>query len=208
MGMGGAFTAVANDANAAYWNPAGLALNPEVSVTGSTMLNNRNMWVGDNVVNLKMCYDTEMNPFEWIAGVGIASALALESAKYLSDQGVVQKGWGNSTPGTARDQSFSSQVKGTEEVVALKKKIEDLAKQLGKSSAKAVKDTASNVAKNTDINVVIPLTLGQQQGYMPQKAPTLSVNWQGSWYPAELIGLRSTMSAMATIGMNGLLPTD
>ncbi len=31
MGMGGAFTAVADDANAPYWNPAGLALNPEVT---------------------------------------------------------------------------------------------------------------------------------------------------------------------------------
>ncbi|MFA6431814.1 MAG: Tudor-knot domain-containing protein [Candidatus Margulisiibacteriota bacterium] len=188
MGMGGAFTAVANDANAAYWNPAGLALNPEVSITGSTMLSNRNMWVGDNVANLKMCYDTEMNPFQWILGMGAAAAIALESAKYLSDQGVVQKGWGNSTPGTARDQSFSSQVNGTEEIVALKKKIEDLAKRLGKSSAKAVKDTASNIVKNTDVSVVIPITLGESSSYNPGNSSGISALWNGTWYPVTLLG--------------------
>ena len=78
MGMGGAFTAVADDANAPYWNPAGLALNPEVSITGTTKLNNRNTWVGDNLLSLKMCYETEMNPFQWILGIGIASLVAYE----------------------------------------------------------------------------------------------------------------------------------
>jgi hypothetical protein len=33
MGMGGAFVAVANDANTVFWNPAGLASSPPVSMT-------------------------------------------------------------------------------------------------------------------------------------------------------------------------------
>ncbi|OGB89413.1 hypothetical protein A2625_08000 [candidate division WOR-1 bacterium RIFCSPHIGHO2_01_FULL_53_15] len=120
MGMGGAFTAIADDANAPYWNPAGIALNPEVSLTGSTMINNRNTFVGDNVGNLKMSYETEMNPFQWIAGVGLASMFALEGAKYLSDQGILKKGWGRAGEATAREESMAEQVKGTEEVVSLR----------------------------------------------------------------------------------------
>ncbi|MFA5839911.1 MAG: hypothetical protein WC890_04555 [Candidatus Margulisiibacteriota bacterium] len=130
MGMGSAFTAVANDANAAYWNPAGLALNPEVVVSGSTMLNNRNQWVGDNVLYSKFCYEMEMSPFEWVAGVGIASLLALESAQYLHEQGILKTGWNNDVPATSRDQSMASQVKGTEEVVSLKKTAKDAIKKV------------------------------------------------------------------------------
>ncbi|MDI6731286.1 MAG: hypothetical protein QME05_01725 [Candidatus Margulisbacteria bacterium] len=134
MGMGGAFTAVANDANAGYWNPAGLALNPEVSISGSTMANNRNTWVGDNVLYSKFCYETEMNPFEWIAGVGAASVLAMQSAQYLSDQGVLKKGWGREGETTTRDQSMASQVKGTQEVVSLTKLAKETAKKAVKST--------------------------------------------------------------------------
>jgi hypothetical protein len=119
MGMGGAFTAVADDANAPYWNPAGVALNPEVSLTGSTLLNNRNTYVGDNVANLKLCYETEMNPFEWITGVGLASMFALEGAKYLHDQGILKKGWGRGEA-TKPEESMAGQVKGSAEVVSLR----------------------------------------------------------------------------------------
>lgn len=120
MGMGGAFTAVSDDANAPYWNPAGVALNPEVSLTSSTLFNNRNTFVGDNVANLKLCYETEMNPFEWMAGVGVASLLAYEGAKYLSDLGIVKMGWGREGEKTAREESLAAQVKGSEEVVSLR----------------------------------------------------------------------------------------
>lgn len=138
MGMGGAFTAVANDANAAYWNPAGLALNPEVSLTGSTLLNNRNAGIGDNVGNLKMSYETEMSPFEWIVGVGVASAVAYQGAQYLSDKGVLKTGWGREGEKTGRDESMAPQVKGTEEVVSLRETVN-----------KALKTTAQGVSAGT-----------------------------------------------------------
>ena len=127
MGMGGAFTAVADDANAPYWNPAGVALNPEVSLTGSTLLNNRNTYVGDNVANLKMCYETEMNPFQWIAGVGLASMFALEGAKYLHDQGILKKGWGRDEA-TKPEESMAPQVKGSQEAVSLRQEAKEALK--------------------------------------------------------------------------------
>ena len=130
MGMGGAFTAVSDDANAPYWNPAGIALNPEVSLVGSTMLNNRNTWVGDNIANLKMCYETEMNPFEWIAGVGAASLLAFQGAQYLSDKGILKTGWGREGEKTAREESMAAQVKGTEETVSLRAEVKKAAKEV------------------------------------------------------------------------------
>lgn len=166
MGMGGAFTAVADDASAAYWNPAGLALNPEVSLTGSTQLNNRNTWIGDNTANLKMCYEADMNPFVWIAGVGLASAVALQGAMYLKDQGVVQKNWSRPSDGPApsREEAVTPLVQGTTEIVSLKQELKDLAKSLGgqakesaKSAARSARDTAKDVAKNTQINIgIIP----------------------------------------------------
>ena len=42
MGMGGAFTAIADDAFAAYWNPAGFAINPGIDLAGSYQMTNRN----------------------------------------------------------------------------------------------------------------------------------------------------------------------
>ena len=138
--MGGAFTAVANDANAPYWNPAGLALNPEVALTGSTLLNNRNLRMGDNVFNLKLCYETEMNPFQWIAGVGMASLLALEGAKYLSEQGVLKKGWGRPGEKTSREESMASQVKGSEEVVSLKQEAKEAVKKAATAAIRATRN--------------------------------------------------------------------
>jgi len=161
MGMGGAFTAVADDANAAYWNPAGLALNPEVSLTASTMTNNRNTWVGDNVANLKMCYETDMNPFVWIAGVGLASMLALEGAKYLSDQGVVQKNWGRGGDAPSREEAVTPQVTGSGEVVSLKSELKNVLKNLAGETGSAAKETVKSIARNTNINI----------GIMPWGAP-------------------------------------
>ena len=163
MGMGGAFTAVADDANAAYWNPAGLALNPEVSVTGSTLLNNRNNWIGDNVANLKMCYESDMNPFVWIAGVGLASALAFQGAMYLKDQGVIKKNWGRGGEGGAREEAVTPLVINTGEVVSLKQELKNVFKDLAGKTGSAVQDTARNVARHTVINV----------GIMP---------WGNPWY--------------------------
>jgi len=111
MGMGGAFTAIADDANAAYWNPAGFALNPGVDITGSTLATNRNAVMGDNMVSAKMCYEAKMSsPFEWIFGVGAISALAVNTAQYLGDQGILKKNWGRSGQKTSREDSMADQV--------------------------------------------------------------------------------------------------
>ena len=95
MGMGGAYTAVADDAFAAYWNPAGFALNPGIDLAFSTLTAQRNQTVGDNVAALKVGFETELgSPFAWIVGIGAVSLFALEGAKYLAQQGIVKKGWG------------------------------------------------------------------------------------------------------------------
>lgn len=153
MGMGGAFTAVADDANAPYWNPAGLALNPEVSLTASTLTNNRNTWVGDNAANLKMCYEMNMNPFVWIAGVGLASALALQGALYLKDQGVIQKNWGRGEEGPApnREQAVTPALKGSEEVTSLKHELKETIKELAGAAGAETKEIARHTT--VDINV-------------------------------------------------------
>jgi len=166
MGMGGAFVGIADDANAPYWNPAGLALNPEVVVTGSTLNNNRNMWVGDNVMNLKLCYEMEMNPFAWIAGIGLASVVALESAQYLADQGVIQKNWGRGGEAPSRDQAVTSQVTGSSEVVSLKQQLKDVAKKITSDAGKKAKETVKDVAEHTTVNVNVGL-LAWSPWYQP-----------------------------------------
>lgn len=155
MGMGGAFTAVADDANAPYWNPAGLALNPEVSLTGSTMTNNRNTWVGDNVANLKMCYETDLNPFSWIVGVGLASMLAFEGARYLEGQGVVKKNWGREGEAPSREEGVTSRVTGSGEVVSLKSELKNVLKDLAGKTRGTAKETIKSVVRNTDVNITI-----------------------------------------------------
>ncbi|MFH0887046.1 MAG: hypothetical protein V1843_02640 [bacterium] len=112
MGMGGAYTAVADDASCAYWNPAGMALNPGIDLIGSTLITNRNERIGDNMGALKMCYEAELSsPFEWVLGVGVVSIFALETARVLSDAGVLKSGWGREGIKTGRDESMSDQVK-------------------------------------------------------------------------------------------------
>lgn len=155
MGMGGAFTAVADDANAPYWNPAGLALNPEVSLTGSTMTNNRNTWVGDNVANLKMCYETDLNPFVWIAGVGLASMLALEGAKYLEGQGVIKNNWGREGKAPSREEADTSQVTGSGEVVSLKSELKSVLKDIAGKARGTAKETGKSLVRNTEVNISI-----------------------------------------------------
>ncbi len=116
MGMGGAFTAIADDINATYWNPAGFAINPGVDVGISSNINNRNQNIGDNFGTVKINIEAEMDsPFTWIIGVGAASVLALQGAKYLSDQGVVKKNWGRDTNKIDRQDSTADIVKQKEE---------------------------------------------------------------------------------------------
>jgi hypothetical protein len=148
LGMGGAFTAVADDGSAPYWNPAGIALNPEVALTGSTLLNNRNTYVGDNVANLKLCYETEMNPFEWIAGVGLASLFALEGAKYLHDQGILKKGWGRGEA-TKPEGSMAEQVKGSQEVVSLRQEAKEALKTAAGGLFSGTEQVARSAARET-----------------------------------------------------------
>lgn len=156
MGMGGAFTAVADDANAAYWNPAGIALNPEVTLTGSTLLNNRNKYIGDNVANLKLCYETEMNPFQWIAGVGLASLAVLEGAKYLHDQGILKPGWGRKGETTRPEESMAEQVKGSQEVVSLRQEAKEALKQAAGGLLSGTEQVAKSAVKETVRYSILP----------------------------------------------------
>ncbi|MBU0686888.1 MAG: hypothetical protein KKB81_03430 [Candidatus Margulisbacteria bacterium] len=112
MALGGAFTAIADDANAAYWNPAGFAINPGIELLGTALVDHRNETIGDNYVALKMCYETPMDsPFGWIIGVGALSVVGLYAAQYLSDQGVLKKNWGRTGEKTAKGESMAEEVK-------------------------------------------------------------------------------------------------
>ena len=139
MGMGGAFTAIADDANAAYFNPAGFAINPGVDFTLSTLLNNRNQRIGDNIAALKLCYEMELHPFAWVLGVGIVSVLALDAVKYLSDKGVLRKNWGKQTEKIEKEEAATEKVleKGEEKTVAVGEKAKEKAKEIAKESLKA-----------------------------------------------------------------------
>lgn len=149
MGMGQAFTAISDDANAAYYNPAGMALNPGVDITGSTIITNRNEAIGENLAALKMCFEVEMNPFAWILGIGAASLVAFEGAKYLSDQGVVKKGWGRNKDKSNKEESLSDEVKksGTTTVSDPKQIAKDKAKETAKKAAQKTADTAVSVGR-------------------------------------------------------------
>ncbi len=111
MGMGGAFTAIADDANAAYWNPAGFAFNPGVDIAGTALLSNRNSVMGDNLFAAKFCYDAPMSsPFEWIMGVTFLTSIGMDIAEFLGEQGVLKKNWGRNVTRTSREESMADQV--------------------------------------------------------------------------------------------------
>ncbi len=143
MGMGQAFTAISDDANAAYYNPAGMALNPGIDITGSTLITNRNEAIGENLAAMKMCFEVPMNPFAWILGIGTASLVAYEGAKYLS------KGWGPNKKKTKKGESLSKEVKkhGTKKVKDPKKIAKEKAKEAAKKAAKKTIETTVSVAK-------------------------------------------------------------
>jgi hypothetical protein len=152
MGMGGAFTAVANDASAAYWNPAGFALNPGVDIYGSTLLTNRNEKIGDNLFAMKLCYETELDPFAWVLGVGAASLLAYEGAQYLSDQGVLKKNWGgnNNVEKVGKDEPISDKVlsHGDQNTTAVGTEVKDTAKKVAKDSLNALSQATTAIGKS------------------------------------------------------------
>lgn len=133
MAMGGAFTAVADDANAAYYNPAGFAINPGMDLKGTALIDNRNQSIGDNYLALKMCFETKMrSPFEWIAGVGVLSALGLTGAKYLADQGILKKNWGRTGEKHEKEESMAEEVKkeGEEEKISRKEMVKKAIKKV------------------------------------------------------------------------------
>ena len=146
MGMGGAFTAIADDANAAYFNPAGFALNPGTDLTGSLLINNRNESIGDNLAALKMCFEAEIDPFTYVLGVGAVSLLALSGAKWLHDKGVLKKGWGREVEKAQKEESVSEKVleKGEAPTVAvgsqIKEKIQETAKEALAATTGAAKE--------------------------------------------------------------------
>lgn len=110
MGMGGAYTAIADDAFAAYWNPAGFAINPGVEIAGYSLTAQRNQTVGDNLGALKMGFETKLgSPFSWILGVGAASLFALEAAKYLSERNIVKKGWSRKGKIVKREEALTEE---------------------------------------------------------------------------------------------------
>jgi hypothetical protein len=146
MGMGGAFTAIADDAFAAYWNPAGFAINPGIDLSSSYQLTNRNRQIGDNAFALKGCFEIGMNPFVWIAGVGLVSMFAYHGAKYMAEEGVVKKGWGRGGKTVKKEEAVAESVKEEEEE---KKARGEEIKREPISRKEVAKKAAKKLAKGT-----------------------------------------------------------
>jgi hypothetical protein len=146
MGMGGAFTAIADDAFAACYNPAGFAVNPGVDVAGSYQMTNRNRAIGDNALGIKGCFEVPMSPWAWIAGVGIASIFAMEGAKYLAEEGVVKKGWGRGGEKVAKEEPMTEKV--TEEEEKMKAEGKEVERK-PISRKEVAKKAAKEVARGT-----------------------------------------------------------
>ncbi|MBU0501644.1 MAG: hypothetical protein KJ811_00160, partial [Candidatus Margulisbacteria bacterium] len=129
-------------------NPAGFAINPGVDLAGSYQLNNRNIKIGDNSFALKGCFEIGMNPFAWIAGVGLASMFAYEGAKYLHEKGTIKKNWGRTKQTVEKDEPVAESVKEEEE--EKKARGEEITRQeISKKeiAKKAVKELASGTIK-------------------------------------------------------------
>jgi len=180
LGMGGAFTAIADDANAAYWNPAGFAINPGMDITGSTLITNRNDAIGDNIAAFKACFEAEVNPFIWILGIGAAALVAYEGAKYLHEQGVVEKNWDRPDAERVdldkpmREQVFSQG--GEEKTVAVGQKIKEKAKAVGKDLLGKTEQAASQTTQ-----AIVPIA-GQTVNLATQVAVQESIR-QAYWGP-------------------------
>ncbi|OGC04623.1 hypothetical protein A3H38_03080 [candidate division WOR-1 bacterium RIFCSPLOWO2_02_FULL_46_20] len=144
MGMGEAFTAIADDAYAAYYNPAGFAINPGIDVAANYQLTNRNQSIGDNAFALKGCFEIGMDPFSWIAGVGLASMFAYDGARYLADRGIVKKNWGRTEEKFDKEESMADTVKeegDDSEITPISKK------EIAKAAAKEIARGTIHVAK-------------------------------------------------------------
>lgn len=76
------------DLNSRFLDPGSLLSNFR-QFRGAAAGHGRRLFIGDNLLALKMNFETELNPFLWIAGVGVASLVAFQGAKYLSDQGAL-----------------------------------------------------------------------------------------------------------------------
>jgi hypothetical protein len=155
LGMGSAYTALADDAYAAYWNPAGLAIDPGIDLAGHYQVTNRNKQIGDNAFALKACFEVPMSPFAWIAGVGLASIFAYQGARYMADQGIVKKGWGRKGKVIERKESVAEDVKAEKEakIAAGEKPVKipisrkEIAKKAVKQVGKATLKVSEKFAK-------------------------------------------------------------
>lgn len=147
LGMGQAFTAIADDAFAAYWNPAGFAINPGIDLTANYQANNRNQTIGDNAFALKGCFEIGMDPFSWMLGIGLASTFAYEGAQYLADRGIVKKNWGRAEEKEEKGKSMAEEVKeeGKETKTEISKK--EVAKQAAKELIKGTIFVAEKYAQ-------------------------------------------------------------
>lgn len=177
MGMGGAYTALADDANAAYWNPAGFALNPGIDITGTLLTTNRNQFIGDNIAALKMNFEADVNPFAWILGVGLAASVAFDATKYLADQGYLKKNWGRKEETTSKDETVADKVleKGTDKTVAVGQRL----KQEAKTSAKEALKNTFGAIKEVGKEVFI----GQNESIRAEQAYVISRGtYISPWY--------------------------
>ncbi|MBI5700260.1 hypothetical protein HZC34_00220 [Candidatus Saganbacteria bacterium] len=187
MGMGGAYTALANDANAAYWNPAGFALNPGLDITGSMVATNRNQSIGDNIGALKVCFETEVNPFAWVLGLGLAASVAFDATKYLANNGIIKKNWGRSEETTKKEESVAEKVleKGTEKTEAVVKKFKQEAKTSAKEALKntmgAIKSLGKEIIKD-EITDHEKERIRARQAYVISRGTYISPWYDGNPY--------------------------
>lgn len=90
FGMGGAFTAIASDATAAYWNPAGLALLNSITISETN-------WMLADVENVNVNYFNAVFP---LSGIGtIAGGWLLQHATLEEGHGSTynETNWGEHT---------------------------------------------------------------------------------------------------------------
>lgn len=156
LGMGEAFTAIADDAYASYYNPAGFAINPGIDLIGSYQLNNRNLAIGDNAFALKGCFEIGMNPYDWVLGLGLASTFAYEGAKYLHDEGIVKKGWGREGETYSKDESMAEEVETggqADTKISRKEVLKKAAREIAKTTINVAGKMAEAVVKEAAFQV-------------------------------------------------------
>ncbi|MCX5751786.1 MAG: hypothetical protein NT099_09030 [Candidatus Saganbacteria bacterium] len=162
MAMGGAFTAIADDSNAAFWNPAGFAINPGTELSATALINNRNQQIGDNHAALKMGFEMPLDsPFHWILGVGAVAVAGAYTAQYLSDQGVLKKNWGRSGEKTDKTDSMAEEVKA--------------------------EDTGTTTSRKEIIGIGIDKSLGNNPSPTPTTTPTTNTTTTPASTPTQTV---------------------